>query len=219
MSCGVIFLHGSGDTGDGFQSWIADVNPSFLPDLSSIPCAFRFPSAIPMMYSYSGCVMHVWHDRNELALSCVEDTAGIMRSIGIIDEEIESLMAQGVALERICIIGLSMGGHMALHMSALSQYSENIACIVALSCFLSTESPLYQTIASRQANGTRIPPIRMMHGDSDRMIPLQWGRTTADLLENLNVNITFSSINSLGHELSPDELAQAYAFLVQHIGN
>lgn len=41
----MIFLHGSGDTGPGVESWIGHVTPSFLPALEREGIRLLFPSA------------------------------------------------------------------------------------------------------------------------------------------------------------------------------
>jgi phospholipase/carboxylesterase len=112
---GIVFLHGSGDTGKGLHQWIQNCNPDFLAKLNGLKFKYRFPSAKPIPYTLSyHYPSTVWHDRVALTLDAPEDTEGVLRSVAFLDAEIEQLILEGVPVEKIFIFGMSMGGHMAL---------------------------------------------------------------------------------------------------------
>ena len=57
----IVFLHGSGDTGDGVSQWLESlgVKEHLFEDTAIV-----FPSAPPRPYSmYGGEISTVWHDR------------------------------------------------------------------------------------------------------------------------------------------------------------
>jgi phospholipase/carboxylesterase len=214
---GIVFLHGSGDTGEGFCEWLEETweSDSFLSNLEKLNISYRFPSASAKPYTLAGgSLSNVWHDRRELALTCSEDMPGINNSIEVIDENIDYLInTEGIPCSNIFIWGLSMGGHMALQSISLSRHSRDLAGIIALSCFLSTTSHIWSMDDASKA--LRIPPIKMIHGEADDLIPCAWGRTTSDMLvEQLGVDVTFSTIPLLRHDLCETEVADIMKWIL-----
>ena len=105
---GVVFLHGSGDSGDGFKNWICSANGAFLTSLLERGFGYRFPSASPIPYTLCGGeLMNVWHDRTGLDVNAPEDTEGVLKSIEFIEKSIEELLMEGVPQHSIYLVGLS----------------------------------------------------------------------------------------------------------------
>ena len=217
---GVIFLHGSGDTGHGLYEWINSTHRHFFSLLDQAHFVCRFPNSPKRPYTLSGGqISSVWHDRVALSLTCAEDTPGILRSVDIVDCEIEALGKEGVPPERIFLWGLSMGGHMALQTSFRSKYASDIAGVVALSCFLSTDSPLWEVIRTSVAAKPALlqRPVLMMHGNRDRLIPLEWGEVTSTRLQQEGLNLSFSPVPRLGHDLCEQQLSSILEWMLHHI--
>jgi predicted esterase len=214
---GIVFLHGSGDSGSGFRMWIAGTHRTFFDSLSNKGVAqFSFPSAPERRYSlFGGEMANVWHDRKDLALTCPEDTEGVLQSVALVDQEIDRFLSQGVHPRRIFIFGLSMGGHLALQCMCYSKHRANLAGVVALSCFLSTSSPAWSLLAEQVkaeggAKSKAIPPLCMMHGEADAMVPCKWGEVTSvRLAGEVGMRVKFQTIPALGHDLSESELQTA----------
>lgn len=207
---GIVFLHGSGDSGEGFRDWLEEtcVSHSFIANLETLNIACRFPSATAKPYTLNGgSLLNVWHDRFKLELCSTEDMPGIEYSINVIDEEIDYLInTEGIPCNNIFLWGLSMGGHMALQAISLSKHSQQLGGIIALSCFLSTTSHIWSMDDARKA--LRIPPIKMVHGEADDLIPCAWGQTTSEMLvEQLGVEVSFSTIPRLCHDMCEAEIA------------
>lgn len=209
---GIVFLHGSGDTGEGFCEWLESCDSFKLKQLDRLNISYRFPSASAKPYTLQGgCLSNVWHDRYELELSCTEDLSGIQYSINVIDEEIDYLInTEGIPCSDIFLWGMSMGGHMALQAIALSKHSSNLAGIVGLSCFLSKKSHIWNMDTDK-----RLPPVMMVHGEADNLIPCVWGQITSEMLINhLGVEVKFSTIPQLRHDLCNSEVADVMKWIL-----
>lgn len=205
---GLILLHGSGDSGLHFYQWISCF-PSFKSKLGSKQFKYRYPSARPIPYTLAGRIIHsVWHDRLALSPDAPEDTEGVLSSIVLIDAEIDEFIKEGIPVERIFVLGMSMGGHMALQMAVRSKHAKSLAGVVALSCFLSTTSPAWDIYSARRGAGLRIPPICIVHGDSDRTVSPRCGRDTAERLAAIldSENVKFSVIPRLEHDMNDKEI-------------
>lgn len=227
FTAGIVFLHGSGDTGQGFHSWISDTHKTFFQELADKGFLFAFPSATPRKYSlFGGEVANVWHDRTELALNCTEDTAGVLEAVSVVDQQIDGLVEAGVPVEHCFVLGMSMGGHVALQSLCHSRHRRLIAGVVALSCFLSTASPswalLQQPVLTESAAESaesvpavvRVPPLCLMHGQADSMVPCKWGEVTSDRLKEIGLTtVEFTSVPKLGHDMAQSELQHVLDWL------
>lgn len=233
---GIVFLHGSGCSGEGFCEWIENTH-DILSRFEQSGIKFKFPSAPLRRYTLAGGErLAVWHDRQFLSLSCPEDTDGVLDSIKIIDNSINELICEGVPENRIIIFGLSMGGHMALQAMVRSKYAVNLVCVVALSCFISEISPLWETmrkdisastsadnIASARADSPTDPtkavlaPLLMMHGTADSLIPEAWGCATSFKLKEHGVAVTYSTLQGLGHNMDYIELEYIYNWIIDKL--
>lgn len=203
---GIVFIHGSGDQGESFRQWI-QIHPTFLDFFEQNGAIYRFPSAPLRRYSLQGgekC--HVWHDRVELSLNAEEDLFGIDQSIRQIEENIDSLIRENIPLESIFVFGMSMGGHMALQILNRSRYGSSLAGIIALSCFLSSNSPIWDDLVRRKCADERMPPIMMAHGTKDYLIPYDWGLATSNRLKEVGFDLSFTTIQGMGHDIVRDEL-------------
>mgnify|MGYP003387552746 CR=1 FL=1 len=211
---GIVFLHGSGDTGAGFCEWLEEASDSFsLQQLDALNISYRFPSASPMPYTLDGgCLSKVWHDRYDLKSNSTEDVTGIQTSMDLIDEEIDYLInTKDIPCQNIFLWGLSMGGHMALQAIALSRHAPDLAGIIGLSCYLSTTSQVW----TLDPTARRIPPIKMVHGEADDLIPYAWGLATSEMLvERLQADVIFSTIPDLSHDMCDAEVADVMRWIL-----
>jgi len=108
----VIFLHGSGDSGQGIADWLQEL----MPRGSSGNTLFVCPTAPLVPYTLSGGdLSRVWHDRAELSYEGGEDCVGIDRMTGKLKALVEQIVHSGVNRESIFLGGFSQGGHLSLH--------------------------------------------------------------------------------------------------------
>ena len=206
MSAGCVFLHGSGDTGDGIQEWARSVAPQLLADPM---IRFVFPSAPLRPYSLSGGVPStVWFDRDELHPRAKEDLTGLDQSCAIVHQHVDELRASGIQENNIFIVGFSQGGCLALHAGLRRPSVGGVFC---MSSFLADNSCAYdqaQLVAS--TGGLAAGAMLLTHGLQDSMVSAKWGEATASTLTKCGVPSRFESyagqheLTSTGLELLHD---------------
>ena len=107
----VIWLHGLGDTGEGWSQVVPALN---LP--AAMRVRFLFPHAPTMPVAINnGYVMPAWYDIRDANLSERADLAGVQRSQALLEALVAREKARGVADARIVLAGFSQGGAVALY--------------------------------------------------------------------------------------------------------
>ncbi|KPM08510.1 acyl-protein thioesterase 1-like protein [Sarcoptes scabiei] len=155
QTASIIFLHGLGDTGNGWASVINSMKPAhaklICPTANTIPVTLN-----------SGFPMPSWFDLYSLSSSGPVDEAGIEKAKTVIHKLIDDEEKAGIPSNRILLGGFSQGGALALY-SGLT-YPKPLAGIMALSCWI----PLHEKIQVSSANAS-IPTFQL-HGDSDQIV-------------------------------------------------
>uniref|UniRef100_A0A8B9JR87 palmitoyl-protein hydrolase n=1 Tax=Astyanax mexicanus TaxID=7994 RepID=A0A8B9JR87_ASTMX len=139
-SASVIFLHGSGDTGQGLRAWVRDV---MTQDMAFEHIRVIYPTAPSRPYTpMHGALSHVWFDRHKISRDCPEHLESIEEMCSNLGAIVQDEIRAGVPKHRMVIGGFSMGGAMALHLAC--RYHQDIAGVFALSSFLNKDSVVYQ---------------------------------------------------------------------------
>ncbi|XP_072561903.1 acyl-protein thioesterase 2 [Paramormyrops kingsleyae] len=203
----VIFLHGLGDTGEGWAETLMSIR---LPYIKYIcPHAPLIPVTINMKTT-----MPAWFDLMGLSPDSPEDEAGIKRAAENIKAIIDHETKNGIPANRVVLGGFSQGGALSLYTALTCQ--QQLAGVVALSCWL----PLHKTFpqaASGSAN--RETPILQCHGELDPMIPIVFGAQTAEKLKTIvsQQKVTFRTFPGLPHSSSPQEMSAVKAFIEKQL--
>ncbi|CAH2005139.1 unnamed protein product [Acanthoscelides obtectus] len=199
----VIFLHGSGDTGQGFLNWVKFLMGSDfgLPHIN-----FYFPTAPLRPYTpLGGSTSNVWFDRYNIT----PDVPEHIQTLEAIGQEMKGLIGKvadsGVPLNRIVIGGFSMGGALALHTAY--RFSPGLAGAFALSSFLNNNSVLYSNVKTRDT------PLYMCHGDRDTLVPISWGQNTFQDLTKLGIKGEFTPIKNTLHEIKQKEIEDLFRWI------
>ncbi|KAK2910680.1 hypothetical protein Q8A73_008395 [Channa argus] len=201
-SASVIFLHGSGDTGQGLRAWVRDV---LVPDLAFSHIRVIYPTAPARPYTpMRGALSTVWFDRYKISQDCPEHLESIDAMCSTLNSIIQEEVNAGIPKHRMLIGGFSMGGAMALHLAC--RYNPDVAGVFALSSFLNKDSVTYQAVEERRRAGLPIPELFQCHGTSDELVLHQWGEDTSLLLRSAGMNTTFHSLPGLYHQLSQPEM-------------
>ncbi|XP_043551721.1 lysophospholipase-like protein 1 isoform X1 [Chiloscyllium plagiosum] len=208
----VIFLHGSGDTGQGIRAWIKDV---LKQDLNFQHIRIIYPTAplrpyTPMNQSMS----NVWFDRHKIAINCPEHLESIDSMCQTLSSFVEEEVNAGVAKDRIILGGFSMGGTMAMHVAY--RFQQQVAGVFVLSSFLNKDSIVYQAI---QNSKTSMPELFQCHGKNDQLILYEWGKESCLHLQSLGVKATFKTFPNLYHELCKSELEQLKSWILHKLPN
>ncbi|KAI4896604.1 hypothetical protein NFI96_032171 [Prochilodus magdalenae] len=207
----VIFLHGSGDTGQAFRTWVRD----FLEkDMAFEHIRVIYPTAPSRPYTpMQGALSHVWFDRYKISRDCPEHLDSIeemCRNLGaVIQDEVQA----GVPKHRIVIGGFSMGGAMALHLAC--RYHQDLAGVFALSSFLNKDSVVYQAVANAAQN--RLPELLQCHGTGDELVSHTWGEETSCLLKKAGMTTSFHSIHGLNHHICRVELELLHSWILKKL--
>lgn len=219
MSAAVVFLHGSGDTGKGIEAWLQNESSSMWQAMmEAAEIKLVYPTAPPVPYTlFNGEPSTVWFDRKQMAYEAPEDKEGVARSVSLVDDEIDKLVADGCSLDRIAVCGMSMGGCLAMHVAfGAGRHSGKLGAAAALSCFLAEDSGLDGVAKGKDLSET---PLFMGHGTDDPMIPVLWAEATRKRLEDLGALVPpkLPLFKGMGHSLCNAEVTQLADFLATNL--
>ena len=114
------------------------------------------------------------------------------------------LAAEGMTPDRLAIVGFSQGTMMALHV--LPRRPAPVAGIVAFSGRLLAPERL-------QAEAVSKPPVLLVHGDQDPMVPFADMGLAGQALSAAGFETYGHVMKGTGHGIAPDGLSVALAFL------
>jgi phospholipase/carboxylesterase len=181
----VIMLHGYGSNGADLIS-LAPAWRAALPD-----AAFAAPNAPESCPGFFGA--YQWwaltgFDRSELS-------AGAARAGPTLDAFLdEELARHGLSEDRLLLVGFSQGTMMALQVGLRRE--RPLAGIVGYSGALADAGSLSSEVRSR-------PPVLLVHGDADPMVPVQSMVLARDTLVALDIEVETHVSKGLGHSIDP----------------
>lgn len=202
-SC-VVFLHGYGANGADLLG-LADPLGEHLPDtLFVAPDAPEACAGAPF-----GCQWFPipWIDGS----SEEESMAGMARAIDDLNAFLDALMVDEDLLpEQVALFGFSQGTMMSLHVGPRRE--DELAGIVGFSGRLLAPELLADEWKSK-------PPILLVHGDQDDVVPPQSLPQAAEALQEAGFKEVFAHImEGTAHGIAPDGLGVALAFLRDKCG-
>jgi len=170
----VIWLHGLGADGHDFEPIVPELG---LPANAAI--RFIFPHAPKQAVTINGgMVMRAWYDIRQPQINADMDEQGIEKSSQILQSLIQAQIAAGIRSDKILLAGFSQGGVIALHCGL--RFAQPLAGILALSTYSSDlQHPPNSSITSQA------PPILMMHGEFDPIVPIQLAQASYQRLQQL----------------------------------
>jgi phospholipase/carboxylesterase len=205
QSC-VIWLHGLGDSGEGFAPVVPVLG---LPDDHHI--RFVFPHApVQAVTINQGMTMRSWYDIKSWDLNGRADITDVHTSEKLIINLIEEQIALGVPANKIVLAGFSQGGVMSLFTGL--RYPEKLAGILALSCYLATGDKLPQGLSEANKN----TPILQNHGNQDEVVPLAAGKAANTLLQTSGYNTQWRSY-MMPHSVIQTQLHDISAWLQKQL--
>ncbi|KQV53659.1 MULTISPECIES: alpha/beta hydrolase [unclassified Duganella] len=198
----VIWMHGLGDSGEGWAPIVNELNLSDLPGIR-----FIFPHANTMPVTINGgYVMRSWYDIVHTDLGRQEDEKGLRESQILVDALIEREIARGIPANRIVLGGFSQG--CAMTLQAGLRYPQKLAGLMCLSGYV----PLADKVAAERQAANQETPIFMVHGRMDPVIPIERAVASRDLLATLGYQIEWHDY-PMQHSACAEELAHISAWL------
>ncbi|MDO5529210.1 MAG: alpha/beta fold hydrolase [Paracoccus sp. (in: a-proteobacteria)] len=199
----VVFLHGYGADGADLLG-LADPLGQHLPGT-----AFYAPDAPePCANNPMG---RQWFPIPWLDGSTEQQARSSMaQSVADLDAFLDTVLeAEGLGADRLAVVGFSQGTMMALHV--LPRRDEQIAAIVGFSGRLLTPETLEAEVKTR-------PPVLLVHGDQDPMVPYAEMQLAGNALSAAGFDTYAHTMRGTGHGIAPDGLSVALGFLRQHFG-
>ncbi|KAL7918106.1 Phospholipase/carboxylesterase [Trichoderma austrokoningii] len=215
----VIFVHGLGDSGDGWSDVVDVWRKNNLLD----EVKFVLPHARNMPITVNGGFpMPAWFDVKSLGgtskmtldeRSRETDEAGILESRAYLYSLIQKEVAAGISSDRVVLGGFSQGGAMSLLSGITAPFK--LAGIVGMSCWLPLSHKLKELLPGTNFN--QDTPIYMGHGDADPMVLFEWGKATEQRLKDLGYDVDFRKYDGMKHSASLPELKDVESFLVSKL--
>ena len=200
----VVFLHGYGANGADLIG-LADPLGQHMPDTLFV--APDAPEEIPGMPYGLQWFPIPWIDGS----SEEESERGLRAAAEDLNAYLDALMVdEDVLPEQVVIFGFSQGTMMALHVAPRRE--DEIAGIVAFSGRLLAPELLKDEAVSR-------PPILLVHGDADDVVPPQSLPQAAEALQEAGWQDVYAHImKGTAHGIAPDGLQVALAFMTDKLG-
>ncbi|MGB3247016.1 MAG: alpha/beta fold hydrolase [Sulfitobacter sp.] len=200
----VVFLHGYGANGADLLG-LADPLAEHLPDtLFVAPDAPEMVAGMPNAYQWFPIP---WIDGS----SEEESERGMVQAMADLNAFLDALMVdEDVLPEQVVLFGFSQGTMMALHVAPRRE--DAVAGIVAFSGRLLSPESLADDVVVR-------PPVLLVHGDSDDVVPPQSLQQAAEALQGAGWQDVFAHVmKGTGHGIAPDGLSVALAFMRDKLG-
>ncbi|WP_172328644.1 alpha/beta hydrolase [Mangrovicoccus sp. HB161399] len=198
----VAFLHGYGANGAdllGLSQPLAQYLPDtlFLAPDAPDPCA-----GSPMGFQWFPIP---WIDGSSEAAS----RAGMERSVEDVQAFIDDVLEEtGVSPENFYLFGFSQGTMLSLYVAP--RRDEAIGGVVGFSGRLLRPETL-------EAEAKVKPPVILIHGDSDEVVPYSALREAGDALAAAGFQVFAHTMKGTGHGIDPEGLSVALAFLRQQM--
>ena len=193
----VVLLHGYGADGNDLIG-LAPVLAPLMPDVVFHAPDAPFPcEGNPMGRQWFGI------SRLDPAVAA----AGVRSAAPFVDTFLDETMAKyGLDESKTVLVGFSQGTMMALHVGL--RRTTPLAGIVGFSGMLAAADALGAEIKSR-------PPVMLLHGDSDEMLPHHLTERATEVLRQHGVKTTTHIAEGVGHGIDQAGLSHAARFLLE----
>lgn len=198
----VIFLHGLGDSGEGWSQEFKQKIYAYRKDLCYVfPNAPAAPVTLNM-----GMKMPSWFDLYGLTEDSKEDKEGIKKMSVQVEKTVDAIMSEySLTADKVVLGGFSQGGALALYSALTGKH--NYAGVMALSTWI----PLADDVAKNMKNHRS--PVFFGHGSSDNVVPTKWGEKSADVLKKAGFEVNWKTYRGVAHSSCAEEFGDINKFL------
>lgn len=200
----VIFLHGYGADGSDLLGLADPLAPHMPGTVFVAPDAPERSAMNPMGFQWFPIP---WIDGS----SEEQSEAGMARAVDDLNAFLDQVMAEeGIAADRTILVGFSQGTMMSLHVAP--RRAGELAGVVGFSGRLLGPERLASEVVVR-------PPVLLIHGDQDEVVPPQSLPEAAEALEAAGWQEVYAHVmKGTGHGIAPDGLSVALAFMRDRLG-
>ncbi|WP_424931133.1 alpha/beta hydrolase [Amaricoccus macauensis] len=198
----VIFLHGYGADGNDLIGLADPLSPHLPKTRFMAPNAPERCVNNPMGYQWFPIP---WMDGSSEA----QAQASAAQSFKLLDGFLDQVEASGMPPERTILFGFSQGTMMSLHVGL--RRKKALAGIVGFSGRLLSPETLEAEIMTR-------PPVLLVHGDADPVVPFASLPEAADALAAAGIETYTHVSKGVGHGIAPDGLGLALQFIKEQLG-
>jgi len=199
----VVFLHGYGADGADLLG-LADPLGEHLPDTTFLsPNAPEICGTNPGGYQWFPIP---WIDGS----SEEEAERGMAQAVGDLNGFLDGVLAdEGINHAQLVLFGFSQGTMMSLHVAP--RRPEPVAGVVGFSGRLLQPESLVDEVTAR-------PPVLLVHGDQDDVVPVQSLPDAGNALTEAGFEVYAHVMKGTGHGIAPDGLSVALAFIRDKLG-
>jgi len=193
----VIILHGLGDSGHGLLS-LGESWKAALPDTEFLCPDAPFPfDGMPMPEARQ------WFALRQFTLQEMNDGAKLAAPYlnNFIDTILET---RGLPPEKLALVGFSQGTLMSLYVGPRRE--RPVAGILGYSGLLVGSSTLEMEMKSK-------PPIMLVHGTADDVVPFAAMEPSADVLRKAGIEVETVTCEGTGHGIDARGISAGLAFL------
>lgn len=196
----VVILHGWGADGANLID-LAELYAQKLPHAHFIaPNAPEVCEVNPYGFQWFSL-----NDRSPAAL-----LSGVRRAADTLNAALDTTLAEmGLSNKDLALVGFSQGTMLALHAGL--RRTPQIACILGYSGMLVGPEALAAEITAK-------PPISLIHGQYDEVVPYASMGTAKAALEAAGVSAQTHTRPFLGHSIDMEGIQAGSEFLSKHLG-
>lgn len=199
----VILVHGYGANAADLLGLADALGPHMPGTAFAAPDAPEVCVANPMGFQWFPIP---WLDGSDPAAA----EESMRRSVADLDAFVTERMAEeGVGPGRTALLGFSQGTMMSLHVAP--RRPEPLAAVVGFSGRLLSPESLAAEAVSK-------PPVLLVHGDMDEVVPPESMPEAAQALGEAGFEVFAHVSRGVGHGIAPDGLGVALAFLRERLG-
>ncbi|CAO3599317.1 unnamed protein product [Absidia cylindrospora] len=205
-TCTVIWLHGLGDTGAGWQFLAEELGPQcpsvkwILPTAPSRPVAYNVNGVIPGWFDVASGNDHA---------SAKIDQDGMLASVQLVNDLIQMERNQG--MDNIILGGFSQGCAITLLTARTTKIK--LAGIIGAGGWL----PKGDKILSLTSETNKQTPILLCHGDEDEVVKYQYSKATGRFLQKMGYQVDFKTYQGLGHTSSEEQMRDIGVFIQRQL--